>query len=1729
MVKYSARNIHQTILSNLKTYLISQYFSKSEILAKAVPELLDKEKGLYRRPFIEATPSYQRVEDGIQKDPNLPAWLKDYFSALAASHLGVYKSPYQHQIQALELGFKGKNFLTATGTGSGKTECFLWPVLAKLLNEAKNSPDTWSQRAVRVITLYPMNALVSDQISRLRRIFGDQDGEFQRIFKSSAGNTNCRRPQFGMYTGRTPYPGEKPDSTKDKLLGRTLSYLTESENDTIKLLKKEGKVPAKKDLAGFVQALQSEEKAFKHVTSPDDAEMLTRFEMQKSAPDILVTNYSMLEYMLLRPVEQSIWNQTKRWLSVSKENKLLIIIDEAHVYRGASGGEVALLFDRLFHYLGIDRQQIQFILTTASLPVDKNDSVQRFAKDLTGSEKDFTIVTGEKQSNIKGLQKKVPLQALLSSNLDYEQTDSGILEFLNTFWQKVDPNIIKWETLAKAQEWLYDHVLDYAIFEKLSLVCQGNALSLDELEDSLFPELSKTEKSQAVNTLLAIAPLAADKDENHRFSARLHMFFRGVRGLYACTNPNCPEGTQAAGIALGKIFLNNAPTYCPHCHHKVLELYNDRRCGAIFFKAYAYKNELFSDKGTFLWDHPGAHLKEELKEIHFYIPPADFKPSQEKTKHPLQKCFLDTTNGYVYTADDSWKGRKDVRELYFSDYEDSGKPGKMTFASCPRCHHQLQRREVTSFATRGNLPFYNLVRSQFLLQPEVPGKSQLPNKGKKVLLFSDSRQRAAKLARDMSTYADNTVFRQLTLRAINRMQNPAYNLGQLYASIALEAYQCGIELFEGKDKNTFASHAKKEAKRYDRHGYNPEFYSLPFSYAIKFLNLFCGPYNTFFDSALCWLEPTEDTLLDIKDDLEKTPFKGNLSDQNLIELFNVWFINLAQDALALGQDIQESARNEVRVGYQRWGIKLEQALNSMGDFFPNVAQSELKKLSQAFTDELLQIDNKTQNYFIDLKKVRPCFSTTHQWYRCNKCSEVSAFTWNNACPHCGSKEVHPMSESELSQLGYWRKPFLESLNDPSLIKQIDVEEHTAQLSHKEQNLDLWSKTEEYEFRFQDITVNDKKPVDILSCTTTMEVGVDIGSLVAVGLRNMPPKRENYQQRAGRAGRRGNSLSTILTYCGDSAHDALYFNDPSAMVRGDARDPWIDVHNHTLLMRHSTLIAFHDFFVPAGIDMDKLPARDFLKDYQKDFLDFLQNWQGRSSKEINEKSINPVLVEDAKKECAKGIKEIDFRYQKHPELFGKDVSLLDALYQDGLVPTYSFPKSIVSMDIEDFNGNLTHRLDRGLDMAINEFAPGRSIVADKQTYLIGGLYSHAYHNVKEPAKGFFNDENYRKPTYKCTTCGWFGTELPESEKCPFCGSSTIERMPDTLKPWGFAPLNGKAIPQIRAVEEEDYSSSGVPMYGTLPDSNEVMSVVRGFKGVKVVSREKQQILLINPGPKDMGFLVCTKCGAALPGNREPGTSLKQPFNTDKRLCHHSFEKVNLGFNFTTDMMVLQFELDRSQMDLEKNNPWETRAACTLAETLRLAACKLLDIEFSEINAGYRFRKNNNGDFIDIFIYDSLSSGAGYATSLQGKVEILLDKVVDLLKNCDCESACCNCIKHFQNQRVHHLLDRKFALDLLNWARDFSLPKELSLSKQLSLLKPLGNYLKSRGYDLLEKNGRIVLTDGRSIERNIIVRAALTKQTPSSKDSICLNEGYLRFALPFAAEEIEEQLKAQAQEI
>lgn len=507
-----ANSVHKLLRTELEDYIKSQYFGKSPLLLSALSNHIDDEGLLYQKPFIESSPAYVTVPNGINT-ASIEPWMKEYFLQLAQAGIGVFPSPFAHQISALEAATKGENLFVSTGTGSGKTECFMWPLLAKMATEARNSKESWAKRGIRTIIMYPMNALVSDQVSRLRRMIGDPDKKFIKIFRSTCGDS-VRRPQFGMYTGRTPYPGAQPSTEQDRKLEKTLARMSfpqsDSEKEFFNQLLKEGKIPAKADMNQFLQGLHES----RHIPNDEDAELITRFEMQQFCPDILITNYSMLEYMLLRPRERKIWDDTREWLASCKENKLLFVIDEAHMYRGSSGGEVALLIRRLFHKLGISRDRVQFILTTASMP-NKNqqdyDSVMKFANELTASdtETQFRYLTGEREVIDGQLKYDIPSELLLNADPgEFEDKDELKLSALLSFWRQLDGFDRTLNSLEAVCNWMYGNLVYYRPFHELIKYCRGNAVSLGELATGIFPDLDQENALKAVSVLLAIAPLA---------------------------------------------------------------------------------------------------------------------------------------------------------------------------------------------------------------------------------------------------------------------------------------------------------------------------------------------------------------------------------------------------------------------------------------------------------------------------------------------------------------------------------------------------------------------------------------------------------------------------------------------------------------------------------------------------------------------------------------------------------------------------------------------------------------------------------------------------------------------------------------------------------------------------------------------------------------------------------------------------------------------------------------------------------------------------------------------------------------------------------------------------------------------------------------------------------------------------------------------------------------------
>ena len=235
------------------------------------------------------------------------------------------------------------------------------------------------------------------------------------------------------------------------------------------------------------------------------------------------------------------------------------------------------------------------------------------------------------------------------------------------------------------------------------------------------------------------------------------------------------------------------------------------------------------------------------------------------------------------------------------------------------------------------------------------------------------------------------------------------------------------------------------------------------------------------------------------------------------------------------------------------------------------------------------------------------------------------------------------------------------------------------------------------------------------------------------------------------------------------------------------------------------------------------------------------------------------------------------------------------------------------------------------------------------------------------------------------------------------------------------------------------------------------------------------------------------------------------------CRHSnCFNVNLGYDFITDMLVLEFTIDDKIIDARRNdNPWLNRAAQSLAEALRLVASKKLDVEFTELVTGYRLRTGSVASYVDIYLYDSLSSGAGYAVSVADVIAELLTDMKELLSSCDCGSACSKCLKHYRNQYVHGMLDRFAALQLLEWGVDGINASPIKPEKQIKMIMPLVNILKQSGCEIIA-DGEITAT-GRRNTKKVVVYPAMWVE-PYASGTVFVSDAYIKYAKPYAVQKI-----------
>lgn len=1758
-----AYGVHETARSlgeSLRQYIEAQYHIRDEGLVRERHALLRETATVAQTPYVEATSVYKvgTSYDGLQ----IPRAAADALAELAALGVGLYPLPYEHQSQALEafLGPEAADLVVATGTGSGKTESFLMPVIGALAIEGAERPASAALPGCRAMLLYPMNALVNDQLARIRRMLGDPRAA-EVLSRGRPGPVT-----FGSYTGRTPYPGRRSSQRDERFIKPLFDefYRKVAERPAVReALERIGRWPSK-DLEGFfahgaveTRTIATGKKAGQKrvannwdrrlATQPGDRELMTRHEMQARCPDLLVTNYSMLEYMLMRPIERALFEQTRDWLRSAPRNEFILVLDEAHMYRGAGGAEVALLIRRLCARLEIPRERMRCILTSASLGAEATATVdgERFARDLTG----LSELSSRNVKVILGTREPRP-PAKPATGAEAEALASFDLAAFQGVANGLDAAVDAAKSLAARlgwpapphgdhdafRDWLFSSMTGFGPLETLISEVSGKAVRLDDLSLRLFP--GRADADRATDALLALgshAKRAADR--RVLIPTRLHLFHRGLPGLYACVDPECSErlAAHAGPTVLGRLHTRQLDACDCRSHARVYELLTHRDCGAAFLRGYV------SADMDFVWDRPSGPLSDgravDLIPIEMLVEDSVHSGSRNR------EMWLHIPTGTLRVERPSDPSA--YRRVYVPDNLDA-RP-EIAFDECPVCMRKTRASKdepskVMDHVTKGEAPFTTLVRTQMARQPaSIAIDRTHPNGGRKVLIFSDGRQKAARLARDIPRDIELDVFRQAISLACAQLEGMGHEpkpTQSLYTAFLSVLGEHDLPIFDGEDARKVVV-ARAEFER-DCDGDLAEAFGGGFSpaeaparFRIALLKLLCGNYYSLSGTTVGFVEPAKRQLRKLAEEIRS---KGvHLSDEDIRALAVAWIDGLLGDyAFDPAFDI-EIRRKAAGFFKPEWGSKgqFERPLREALSRLPGLGKPAVEVMEEAMRGQLAS--QESSGWFLSPNALRLRVDLSHVWMQCPDCTALMSMSFRGTtCLSCGggpTVRVDPRTSPYISaRKGFWRLPVEEALTPGSRLSNLSVEEHTAQLSNRDRAR-VHATTELYELRFQDVLIEDTdRPIDVLSCTTTMEVGVDIGSLVAVALRNVPPQRENYQQRAGRAGRRGASVSTVVTYSQNGPHDSHYFLNPESIVAGPPRTPEVKVDNPKIARRHVHAYLIQTFFhelMGQGVHgpgektsmLEKAlgRTREFFHGAEDSGLNLdgfeewvsrrvvagggdlrasvaawlppkmdtgglsVGDWLATAAVEFVEKLRH--LGEDvpAPPGMAPGDGEDGDAGdgQAEPEL--EQEEFLEFLFFHGLLPSYAFPTNLSSFLVEEKRRNAKGMLEirtvqrpqQSISQALSEYAPGRLIVIDKRTYRSGGVFSDAPAGDVNRARPLFEEA---KRLVHCEACSFMRDPYAHGGEtsCPVCGGALKEET--MIEPKVFGPERARELPEDDREQEITFATMAqFPQ----PVDEEAFRFLECGPNARYTHATDRRLVTVNRGKptgQAGGFSVCVDCGASgvydqyspMAGSHErPYLHLGPPGTPPQ--CAGQFRRVFLGHDFRTDLLLLRLRV-ASPLVTDTADTVSLRmledALHTLAEALRLAASrhKQLDLDPAEFGSGFRIvpTLQDGARMLDLFLYDTLSGGAGYAEVAARNLNGILEAALCLLEGCTCDSSCTDCLNHFHNQHIRDRLDRKLGASLLRYAIQGVEPRCSSPEGQMVTLSRLKASLELDGF-------------------------------------------------------------------
>lgn len=1538
----------------------------------------------------------------------------------------------------------------ATGTGSGKTETFLYPLIDRLLREPNRSAP-----GVRAILVYPLNALATDQL-------------FYRIAPLLLRDLEDPGIRFGRYTGQV-----RAAETRD----RELSRLERNEFLQAEL--------AGADLSNW---------------------LLSRAEMLQSPPHILVTNYAMLEHVLLLPRNAPL-------LAGAKLDTL--ILDEVHTYAGASAVETAFLIrklkNRVPHPSG---SQLNCVATSASLDPSHTDQLRRFAEQLFDEPFEEGVIFGRRlpHAALSSVTDTWSLNApswaaiaLLVSSLRSECREPGVVDW-NDRLERFGVDEAACLTTA------HDEGLGSALLGRF-----GSNLELQRAERllrdrcSLYSEAARTvfegvdesTASSALAGVIAVGTLARNSpDDFALLPARHHLAVSGVDGLVVKLAADVDGAVAEAAVGSSKNPSQGR-------WHSLLTC---RNCGEPYIEAWlrgAMLEPRFEPGRTSLGDRVVLRLNCYAEALDA----ADDGLDEEPVDGGLLR--FDPATGTL-TNDPAYP---DAIELKRSEVSSDDPDEPPYVKTCLQCGHTpLDGSEAVNPIHPGDDALAAAVAQRLL--EALPGLAgtRRPAEGRKLLVFSDNRQDAAFFAPFFERAATDQAIRNALVEVVSEGPVPIEQIGSRIWRLLNESndWSC-FPRFNQRTAGAMDELSEADARVQVLGRVLFEFcLPRPSRETLESLGLVYVEYDKAglrrVAEGLAGLLPSDWTLTDIEE-LCRVLFDGvrrrrqivksrsnevDLSDQD------VWTVKFNQKGRSIALDIGASRAGATEQWvpatdrHMRSRLLREKAgisdASTRGDILRTFFSGAVKQ-------GIFQENRDGRNGFgVALERVTLANGKDRPLYRCDRCSTRTTRNLFGRCLALGCegrvRQMDSGDREELQSENHYARRYAKERPLAAVAR-----EHTASIGTELRD--------RIETRFREGEVN------VLSCSTTMEMGVDLGDLEAVLCRNVPPTIANYQQRAGRAGRRTQAAPLTLTLARSGQFDQSSFAAFDEYIAGLPATPWVQLDNPIFFRRHQRSVALAGFlrhalrpdrafaprlsdlfcpsilgtgalplFVPSGELAEKKSKPFHTLDQFRAGLEAWESgpdgalWLARArdlQSELRRHDLERIgygsieeVAEDLTRELGRFATIAADRCSTLFERFceGLDTArpqlstkmeheikdfmgrrLVEVLSEYALIPTYSFPTSSVVLEVVQSTAerqaaggqNDDLQLSRDAAIGIVEYAPGEEVVSGHRVWVSGGIARYPQEFVP-------------KQWYAaCAECGHVDTvEYDDRDElgaeCSNCGAErrALDRRA-FIEPRGFVTtLEGRRGREPGVTRRRSRPASEAKLITRAPQSAIRETDVPALATWRlpafadpVTGAVEGKLLIANRGRFRAGFYRCQRCEFGRPAKRgELSPWLKGEAHLrprDGESCQSDLELIDLGHVFRTEVCGYVFSdpLPEAPLDLEpdQRETWRLSLLRTLSEALRLGAARVLKSDARDIRSTFAFR----GDRPEVILYDAVSGGAGFVRKLGEDYpgSRLLQEATSIL-DCParCSGSCRKCLRDYSNQVHWETFKREAVLDWLN---------------------------------------------------------------------------------------------------